>query len=551
MKNLIFMLIGGLGLFFFGMSLLSEALKRIAGNKLKSFLYTATRYPVIAITVGAFVTVLIQSSSATTIMVVGFVNAGLLALKQAICVVIGANIGTTFTAWMVSSIAVFKITNFTFPAVGIGFLLMKFGRTDRMRSVGKSILGFGILFMGLTLMKDAFAPLQNSQQVKDIFVILSHNPILGILVGIVFTVLLQSSSATIAIVQVLAFNGVISLEAAIPIILGDNIGTTITAQLAALGANLPAKRTAMAHTLFNVIGTLYMLVFLKTGWFLFLVERIVPGDVTTNNIMLHIAVAHTSFNIFNTLIFLPFIGWLEKLSIMMVPKSKSMVEIKTNKLDRHLLSTPAIALMQVRKELKYMLELASKSVVLATEGFLNNNKSGNKQIEEYENAVDDLQSGITQFLVELSQKSLTNEETEGLPVLIHNVNDIERICDHSENIAEFTRRKVEEKIYFREEDYNNLKKMWDELHEMMTDTKNMLETYDMKLSQKIIDKENKINALQKKLKEDYVNRDNIAEYNINAGIVYVEVVDNLEKIGDHLTNIAEGIKLGMRWKAKK
>ena len=260
--EMIFSLIGGLGFFFYGMQIMSEGLKNIAGEKLKNILHMATKISIIGVLVGAAVTCLIQSSSATTVMVVGFVNAGLLQLKQAICVVMGANIGTTFTAWLVSSMGVFKVTNYALPAVGLGFAIMKLGRTKKTRFFGQTLMGFGFLFIGLSFMKEGFAPLKNSPRMQEIFVSLSDNPILGVLVGVVFTVILQSSSATIAIVQVLAFNGLITIEAAIPIILGDNIGTTITAQLAAIGTNLNARRAAMSHTIFNVIGN-YLYAFFR------------------------------------------------------------------------------------------------------------------------------------------------------------------------------------------------------------------------------------------------------------------------------------------------
>ncbi|MBU0683162.1 MAG: Na/Pi symporter, partial [Candidatus Omnitrophica bacterium] len=226
-KELCFNLIGGLGFFFFGMQLMSQGLKKIAGERIKNILHMATKVSVVGVLVGAGVTCLIQSSSATTVMVVGFVNAGLLVLKQAISVIMGANIGTTFTAWLVSSMGVFKITNYALPVVGIGFAMMQLGRSKNVSFWGQVLLGFGLLFIGLSFLKDAFEPLKDSQQVKDMFIMFSNNPLLGVLAGIIFTVLLQSSSATIAIVQVLAFNGLISFPAAIPIILGDNIGTTI------------------------------------------------------------------------------------------------------------------------------------------------------------------------------------------------------------------------------------------------------------------------------------------------------------------------------------
>ena len=404
-KNLLFGLIGGLGFFFFGMQIMSEGLKNIAGDRLKKILHMATKIPIIGILVGAAVTCLIQSSSATTVMVVGFVNAGLLALKQAISVVIGANIGTTFTAWLVSSMSVFKVSQYALPTVGIGFALSKLGVTRKARYFGQTLMGFGLLFLGLSFLKDAFGPLKDSQHVRDIFVTLSDNPMLGVLVGIVFTVVLQSSSATIAIVQVLAFNGLISFPAAIPIILGDNIGTTITAQLAAIGTNLTARRAAMSHTLFNVIGTSYMMVFVYTGLFVKAISFIIPGEITAKNVMFYIAVSHSTFNIANALVFLPFIGWLERASIWLVPKKKGAIEMGTQYLEKHLLDTPPIAIEQARKEAVRMLTLSVQSISNAAESFFKNDAKTLKSIPNLEQAVDTLQSEITQYLIELSQKN--------------------------------------------------------------------------------------------------------------------------------------------------
>ena len=276
-KESIFYLMGGIGLFFFGMSIMSEGLKQIAGEQLKNFLHKVTKHRIFGVMVGCGVTVLIQSSSATTVMVVGFVNAGLVTLKQAIPVVMGANIGTTFTAWLVSSMSVFKISSYALPAIGLGYAIMKFSKTKKRQNIGKFILGFGLLFIGLSFMKDAFGPLKSSEMLKDIFTSFSQNPILGVFAGIIFTILLQSSSATIAIVQVLALNGIISFEAAIPIILGDNIGTTITAQLAAIGANINARRAAMSHSIFNFMGVCYMLILVQLGWFQNIIYFYYPG----------------------------------------------------------------------------------------------------------------------------------------------------------------------------------------------------------------------------------------------------------------------------------
>ncbi|MFH1309771.1 MAG: Na/Pi cotransporter family protein [Candidatus Omnitrophota bacterium] len=549
-KELCFNLIGGLGFFFFGMQLMSQGLKKIAGERIKNILHMATKVSVVGVLVGAGVTCLIQSSSATTVMVVGFVNAGLLVLKQAISVIMGANIGTTCTAWLVSSMGVFKITNYALPVVGIGFALMQLGRSKNVRFWGQVLLGFGLLFIGLSFLKDAFEPLKQSQHVKDMFITFSDNPLLGVLAGIIFTVLLQSSSATIAIVQMLAFNGLISFSAAIPIILGDNIGTTITAQLAAIGTNLNARRAAMAHTLFNVIGVGYMLFFVYTGWFVKGINFIIPGELTAQNIMFYIAVSHSMFNVCNTIVFLPFIGFLEKISIWMVPKRKGAVEMGAQYLEKHLLDTPPIAMQQARMEIVRMLGLASEAVSSAVKGFFNNDTKTLRAVSNLEQIVDGLQSEITQYLVELSEREIPQEESEELPVLIHSVNDIERIGDHSENIAELLERKKDEKLYFSEEANKELSGMWGKLREMMTETKSALKDNDVIKAGDVMALEQVINNLQKKLKDRHVNRLNKGRCNLKSGLVFIDLVDNFEKIGDHLTNIAQGVMGKMKWQGR-
>lgn len=541
-------LIGGLGLFFYGMQIMSEGLKNIAGDRLKGILHMATKLPIVGILVGAAVTCFIQSSSATTVMVVGFVNAGLLGLRQAISVIMGANIGTTFTAWLVSSMSVFKVSQYALPLIGIGFAMNSFARRKNIKFWGQVVMGFGMLFLGLDFMKDAFVPLKNSEYVKDMFLSFSGNPLLGVLVGMVFTVLLQSSSATIAIVQVMAFNGLIDLPSAIPIILGDNIGTTITAQLAAVGTTLPAKRAAMSHTLFNTIGAAYMLFFVYTGWFLKGIHFMVPGEVTSRNIMFYIAVSHSTFNIVNAAVFIPFIGFLEKASIFLVPKKKGAIEIGPQYLEKHLLDTPPIAMEQARKETVRMLGLSSKSVSSAVKSFLEDDESEFREVEKFEQVIDNLQSEITQYLVELSQRRLTLEDSEELPVLIHSVNDVERIGDHAVNITELSERKIEKKLPLTDPAKNELKLMWNELHSMIISTEEALAKNDVQIANSVLKREEKINRFQDELKKSHVNRLNLGECDLKAGIVFMDFVDNLEKIGDHLTNIAQGVIGEMRWK---
>ncbi|MBU1084679.1 MAG: Na/Pi cotransporter family protein [Candidatus Omnitrophota bacterium] len=549
--DVIFLLLGGLGLFFFGMQFMSEGLKEIAGERLKSILAMVTKLPIIGILVGAAITALIQSSSATTVMVVGFVNAGLLVLKQAISVIIGANIGTTFTAWLVSSMSVFKVTHYALPAVGIGFAFKTFGGTKKARFWGQVLMGFGFLFMGLGFMKDAFVPLQHSPQIVAMFASFGNNPILGVMVGMIVTMLIQSSSATIAIVQVMAFNGIIGFPAALTLVLGGDIGTTITAQLAAVGTNVEARRAAMAHTLFNLIGVGYMMFFVYTGWFAKGIDLLIPGEVNTLNIMFYIAVANSIFKVTNAVVFIPFIGVLERVSIFLVPKRKNAIEIGPQYLEKHLLDTPPIAMEQARRETVRMMGLACRSVSESVKCFFAEDLKMFRTVLEMEKAVDNLQSAITQYLVELSQRNLSEEVSEELPVLIHSVNDIERIGDHAENIIELAERKIENRLPFSDSALKELENMWNELNSMMIETEHALRGNDIQIAKNVIKRERSLNNYQVNLKKAHVDRLNLGECDVLSGVVFMDFVDNLEKIGDHLTNIAQGVAGEMKWRGYK
>jgi len=374
------------------------------------------------------------------------------------------------------------------------------------------------------------------------------NPLLGVFVGMVVTMLIQSSSATIAIVQIMAFNGIIGFPAAITLMLGGDIGTTITAQLAAIGTSVNAKRAAMAHTLFNVVGVSIMMVFVYNGWFVRVVEFIVPGKLTVNNIMVYIAVANSIFKIANAMIFLPFIDLLEKASIFLVPKKKGTVDTGPQYLEKHLLDTPPIALEQARKETVYMLGIACRSVALSVKSFMDNDISLIKKIGSLEEAVDNLQSDITQYVIEISRKNLSEVEAEELPVLIHSVNDIERIGDHSENIIELVERRIEQKLLMTDDALKELRVMWNELNNMMIEAETALKRNNTAMAEKVLSREKRINQMQIDLKKSHVDRLNAKICNLKSGVVFLDFVDNLEKIGDHLSNIAEGILGEMRWK---
>lgn len=556
-KDMIFGTIGGLGLFLFGMGLMSEGLKNVAGQKLKSLLESLTKHRVIAVIVGALTTALIQSSSATTVMTVGFVNAGLLTLKQALCVVLGANIGTTITAGLVSVLAVFKITNYALPFVGIGFLISVLGKSQKTRSIGQIMVGFGILFLGIHFMKEAFSPLKDHQAVRDALIWLGENPILAVLAGTIITMLLQSSSASIAMIQTLAFLGAfgtdwhVVLQVTIPFILGDNIGTTITAQIAAIPTSRNAKRTAMGHTIFNFIGVMYILPIVWLGWYSKVVEWIMPGELTQNTIMAHIFFAHLLFNVFNVLIFLPIINVLAVVVTKIIPVTEAEVAQKPVVLEKHLLETPVIALEQTEREIIRMARTAQKALKSSIEGILEDDRKKLSSVREIEDFIDTFQIEITTYLSELSQVQLSDEVSVKLPVLLHTVNDLERIGDHAINIVEIAQRKIDQKLSFTDSALAEAQRIRDEVDNMFDNINLALEEDNIESAKSALLKEANLNHMQIEFRRSHVDRMSNGLCSAEAGLIFIDLVDNIEKIGDHLTNIAQAIIGGLQWEGIK
>ena len=546
-KDMILGLVGGLGFFLFGMKLMSEGLRKVAGDRLKKILYVLAKTPVIGLILGAVVTALIQSSSATSVLVIGFANAALLTLKQGISIILGANIGTTITAWLVSFLAVFKITTYALPAVGLGFAWSVLGKTRNAKMWGQVLLGFGMLFVGLGIMKDIFGPLRESEKVIALFVNFSRYPILGVVVGMAITMLLQSSSATIAIVQVLALNGVISFPAAVPIILGDNIGTTITAQIAAVGGTVSARRIARAHLLFNLIGVLYMLIFVYNGLYVKLIDFLIPGAITSKNIMIHIAAAHSVFNVGNALIFLPFISWFERLVVKMVREKPGAIQVTPQYLEEHLLETPPLAFEQAIREVLRMIELARLAVADGMKAFFDNDWKVAQKVAEKEDAIDNLQREITKYLIELSRRDLAGEEAQKLPVLLHTVNDIERVGDHAENLVELVERKMDQKLLFSDEAIDELKEMYGEVDSMIGEVAAALTDRDIGMAKRALKREDTLNDLYVRFRQNHVRRLGERKCQLLSGLVFLDFVQNLEKIGDHMTNIAQSVLGGLRW----
>lgn len=534
-KDIIFGTVGGLGLFLYGIHIMSDALQKAAGDKMRKILGIITNKAFFGLLAGAGITSIIQSSSATTVMVIGFVNAGLMTLKQAVGVIFGANIGTTITAQLIA----FKITHYVLPIIGVGFVLHFFCKKRVPKQIGLVIFGFGLLLLGLSIMTDTVRFLRSSQAVKDIFVNFSSTPILGVLAGMIVTMVVQSSSATVGITMALGMGGLIDINAAIPLLLGDNIGTCVTGMLASIGTNVGARRAAVAHVLFNVIGTAIVLMLLPVYKTLIM--------HTADSIGRQIANAHTLFNVINALLFLPFTGVYARLIEKIVPGRDSSLDYAPKFLEPHLLNTPSIAIEQAQKELVRMTDMVKTMVDKAMDGFFKKDIDMMHNAIKKEDAVDNLQSSITHYLVELSEKSLSSEMAEKIPALLHSVNDIERVGDISENLVELGERAIEKRLPFSDKAIKELREMYSEVTAMLEDTIKALELNDVEIARKVWGREKRINELTETFGNNHTSRLRNRACNIVSGIVFLDLLSNFEKIGDHLNNVADAVIGGLQW----
>lgn len=534
-------LFGGLGLFLIGMKMMSEGLQKTAGKGLRTILEKLTTNRIVGVAVGLVVTGIIQSSSATTVMIVGFVNAGLMNLSQALSVVLGANIGTTMTAQLIA----FKVSKLALPAIAIGAGMRLFSKNKRSQYIGEVFIGFGLLFLGMKTMESAFVPLRKSQDFLDMFVFFSKNPFLAILAGTFLTVIVQSSTAMMGITIALASTGLIDYSAAIAFVLGENIGTTVTANLAAIGANSAAKRAAIGHLIFNLIGVTYMFFLLK--FFGSFVDNITPGDPyqilsdgSAPYAARHIANFHTLFNIINTILFVPLLGYLGKVCEMIV-KDDNQKKSKFVYIDDRLINTPALAVSQAKKEVERMSEIALSMLRDSKTAFFKRNLKLISTIYEKEDLVDQLEKDISVFVVKLFQKSLSEESSKTVDDILHVLHEIEKIADHSENIAKFTEKIIERNIYFSEIALDEMSKIFDVVIRF---AENTLRIFNKEEDAENLDTEdeNIIDSMRKEFKNNHMKRLNEGVCTVDAGIMYVDILNNLEKAGDHTFNVAQIIK---------
>ncbi|GKX29143.1 Na/Pi cotransporter [Vallitalea longa] len=536
-----FAFIGGFGMFLYGMHIMAEGLQKSAGNKMKSLLGALTNNRFLAVAVGALVTAIIQSSSACTVMIVGFVNAGLFNLSQAVGVIMGANIGTTITSWIVSSqewLEFLKPSQFAPLAIGIGALFLFFAKSQRKKQIGEIIIGFGLLFIGLDYMKNAIEPFKDAQAFKDAFRLFGRNPVLGILTGAVVTAIIQSSSASVGILQAVAKVGFVPWSAGVYIILGQNIGTCVTAMLSSIGANKTAKRAAYIHLLFNVIGTVIFAI-LCVIYFKFINSNF-GNNVAID--MLGISIFHTVFNISNTLILFPFANKLVALSNRIVKGSDDEVtgeeQVALRHLDDRILETPSFAVENAMKEVINMGNIAVENAKLATSAILEKDANKIGRVFEVEKNINNMEKLITEYLIKISNSVINESQNEIVTNLFHTVNDIERVGDHAENIAELAKYFIDNDLTFSESANKELVDLSNRALETIVLAIKARENDDVDLVRKVEQNEDMVDELEDELREKHIRRlaQNICDS--TTGVVFLDLISNYERISDHALNIA-------------
>jgi len=532
LQEMLFMFFGGLGIFLFGIKSMGDGLQKSAGNRLRDILDKYTTNPFLGVLAGIIVTVLIQSSSGTTVITVGLVSAGFMTLRQAIGVIMGANIGTTVTAFIIG----FDVGAYALPMIAVGAVFLFFFKKEKFQHLGQVVFGLGALFYGLELMGDGMRPLRSSEYFIDLTQSMSENPFLGVIVGTVFTVLVQSSSATIGILQELYAGGSIELDAALPVLFGDNIGTTITAILASIGASVAARRTAAAHVIFNLIGTVIFLVILP----LFTQYIFWITDLLAIESKMQIAFAHGTFNVANTFIQFWFIGAIAWMVTKLVPGEDSIVDTKAQHLDPIFIQqSPSIAVEQAKYEVIRMGDFAKLGLDEARNYMATGDKKHSEKSAHIEEALNSLNAKITDYLVKLAAVDLTEQESKEHKTLMHAINDIERIGDHVENIIELIDYKTATRVTLSEDAQKELTEMYDLTRATLEKSLQTLASGDMNEARQVIEMEAKLDMLERQFRKNHVVRLNTGECDGQAGMFFVDMLSNLERIGDHAMNITE------------
>lgn len=522
--------LGGLGLFLFGMNMMGNGLQKAAGNRLKQMIGALTTNKYIGVVVGAVVTMLVQSSSATTVMVVGFVNAGLMSLYQAIGVIMGANIGTTITAQLVA----FKLTDIAPFVIAAGVALQLASKKRSHQELAEVLIGFGILFLGMKTMSSVLKPLSHTPAFENMITSLS-NPFMGILVGFVITAIVQSSSATTGLLLAIASTGVLGLGAAFPILFGQNIGTCVTAMISSVGASRTARRAAMMHLLFNLAGTAIFMIFLYTLPIVDWITSLSVGDVQRQ-----IANAHSLFNITNTLLLLPFSALFVKAVERIIPVKEDEFEFKIVKyLDRRIISeTPEIAIGLAGKEVLRMGKIVRENLATAMEAVQEADAEKIRLVVENEKVINNLNHDITTYLIDLSRQDVSNQSQVRIQALMNAITDIERVGDHAENISELAQYRIDHEVSFSETAQKELKHIYDMVFMTYRTSLDAIKTVDRSLMEQVEVVEAQVDQLEKEYRKAHISRLNKGLCEPRAGIIFLELISNLERVSDHAMNIA-------------
>lgn len=541
---ILFNFLGGLGLFLFGIKAMSDGLQSVAGDRMRLILEKGTKNPFRGVLTGALVTALIQSSSGTTVLTVGLVNAGLLSLRQAIGIIMGANIGTTVTAYLIG----FNLKDYALPIIAFGVFLIFFAKDKKLNYFGQAIFGFGLLFFGMEVMGQGMKPLRDSDFFINLMTGVEHNTLFGVFIGAAFTAIVQSSSATIGILQESANQGVVTITQAVPMLFGMNIGTTVTALLAGIGASVAARRAALSHLIFNVVGTIIFLPLFLSGVFLKfvisltnLLSAILPGPESwdTINVKMQLAQIHGAFNIINTMILLPFVALLAIAVTRIIPAKEGEIDAMPQFLEPRLLNNMPVALANAKHELLRMGNIALETYEHAVKYFYYRKEENQKAARTCEAVVDKLQKDIESYVLRaISGKNLTSVLSQRSHTIVMAMGDIERVGDHAQNIVELAEYANAHGLAFSDKAMQDLEVMAGKVKDILILSLKALEREDKQLARSVIDKDDSIDEMERELRKAHIARVNARTCNGNVGAVYLDILSNLERIGDHSVNVA-------------
>ena len=533
-QEILFHFLGGLGLFLYSIKTMGDGLQQAAGDRLRFYIDKYTSNPFLGVLVGIVVTALIQSSTGVTVITVGLVSASLLTLRQAIGIIMGANIGTTVTSFIIG----FKLGEYALPLIFLGTMFLFFTKNRTANNIGRILFGVGGIFYALNLISAGMSPLKDLPQFKEYMVTLGQNPVLGVFAGAVITVLIQASSATIGILQGLYAGGFLDLKGSLPVLFGDNIGTTLTVIIAAAGANVSAKRVAATHVTFNVLGTILCLILL--GPFTAMIEYF--------QALLHlspemtIAFSHGAFNVSNTIVQFPFIGALAYFVTKLIPGEDEVVKYEPLYLDEQLIQqSPSIALGNAKKELLHLGNYASKAFDLSYNYIIDLNEKVAEKGHKTEEAINTIDEKLTRYLITLSSEALSQKESEVLTNILDSSRDLERIGDHAEALINLTDYLQRKNVEFSEAALQELADIYQKTTDFIKDALDSVENNDIEKAQSLIERHKEINNMERVLRKTHIKRLNKGECSTQAGVNFIDIISHYTRVSDHAMNLAEKV----------